>query len=77
MSNISQVTLETVLQVVNRLEDKIDHRLNEQEKKLDSLEQQVNMIAGKIGMAVIIGTTILGAAMALLIDVIKNLLNTR
>jgi len=67
MSN-GKVTLRDIYKVVNRLEDKMDERLREAEKRIDTLESFKDNLAGKL--AIVVGFCTLTAS--LLIDWVKK-----
>lgn len=54
--------LKDVYKVVNRLEDKMDDRMNEVEERVDVVEGKTDSLLGKIG----IGVMIVSAAISLL-----------
>ena len=67
-----QITLEKVYAVVNRLEDKMDDRLETLENRINSTEGKLDTLLGKVGIGVIIITLFASAAITFVSDAIKK-----
>lgn len=66
--------LKDVYSAVNRLEDKFDKRIVKNEKNIDILEKKTEKMLGKIGVGVMLVSTIVTAAIALIGGWIRDLL---
>ena len=58
---------------VNRLEDKLDKRINGLEGRLQLTETKLDTMIGKIGVGVIILTLVASMALSFVMDMIKKL----
>lgn len=67
-----QITLEKVYAVVNRLEDKMDDRLETLENRINSTEGKLDTLLGKVGIGVIIITLFASAVITFVSDAIKK-----
>ena len=66
--------LKDVHSAVNRLEDKFDKRITRNEEHIDALEKQTENMLGKIGVGVMLVSTIVTATITLIGSWIRDLL---
>lgn len=66
------VSLRDIYQAINELDHKIGSRIDRIELRTDKLESKVDVMAGKIGMFVLVGTLIASGVVSFFFDLFRQ-----
>lgn len=72
MTQDERITLKDIYDIVNRLDDKTNERLNKLEDKTDKLEAKVDNLLGKIGIGVMVISAFISSGVAYVFSLFKK-----